>query len=153
MILDLKGTHWVIAEECSTFISINSTEEIFGFVYMITNTINGKRYIGKKQCWKTIKMPPLKGKKNKRHKLKESDWKSYTGSCNDLNNDIKELGMNKFTFEILQYCRNKWELSYYELKHQMNYDVLVEDGFYNGIINVRIGKCPKLTKDDINRIQ
>jgi hypothetical protein len=149
MILDLDGTHWVLAEVCTTFLSFSDKEYILGFIYMITNTINNKKYIGKKQCWKTIKMPPLKGKRNKRHKLKETDWKSYTGSCNDLNNDIKEHGMDTFKFEILQYCRSKWELSYYELKQQMNYDVLVAEGFYNGIINVRIGKCPKLTRDDI----
>ena len=41
-------------------------ENAFGFIYEITNTINGKKYIGKKQMTRKIKRKPLKGKKRKR---------------------------------------------------------------------------------------
>tara|TARA_R110000744_G_scaffold147658_2_gene260686 strand:+ start:407 stop:724 length:318 start_codon:yes stop_codon:yes gene_type:complete len=97
-------------------------------------------YIGKKQIQKKIKMPPLKGKKNKRIKICESDWKTYTGSCNILNEHIEQHGKDSFTFKILQLCESKWELSYEEAKLQFQADVLVNESYYNGIINCRIGK-------------
>ena len=72
--------------------------DAFGFIYEITNTVNQKKYIGKKQMVKRIKRAPLKGKKRKRIDFVESDWKSYTGSSDRLNADIEEFGKNAFTF-------------------------------------------------------
>ena len=93
---------------------------------------------------KIIKRPPLKGKKNKRHILQESDWKSYTGSCNELNEDINQLGKENFAFTILDICYNKWELAYKEARLQFEREVLLSNEYYNGIINCRVGKQPKL---------
>ena len=118
-------------------------EDCYGFIYQITNTTNNKKYIGKKQIQKIIKRPPLKGKKNKRHLITESDWKTYTGSCNQLNEDIEQLGKEHFAFTILRLCYNKWELAYYEAELQFELKVLLSDDYYNGIINCRIGKKPK----------
>ena len=71
-------------------------EDSFGFIYEITNTINDKKYIGKKQMVRKIKRKPLKGKKRKRIDFIESDWKTYTGSSDALNNDIALLGLDLF---------------------------------------------------------
>ena len=74
-----------------------------GFVYLITNTTNNRKYIGKKLAkFKTTK-PPLKGKKNKRRGTKESDWRDYWGSSDHLIADVKRLGPDKFAREILHY--------------------------------------------------
>ncbi len=116
------------------------TELPYGFIYKITNLTNDKKYIGKKQCKSIRKRPPLKGRKNKRHTVVETDWKSYTSSSNELNENIQELGKNNFKFEILRWCDSKWELSYYEAKLQFEEEVLTRDDYYNGIINLRIGK-------------
>jgi len=114
-------------------------DEYEGFVYVITNTTNNMKYIGKKLAkFKTTK-PPLKGKKNKRHEKIETDWKTYTSSSNELNKDLEQLGKDNFKFEILRWCDSKWELSYYEARLQFNEEVLLRDDYYNGIINVRIG--------------
>ena len=115
----------------------------YGFIYVITNLTNNKKYIGKKQIKSVKKLKPLKGKKNKRHFDIETDWKTYTSSSNDLNIDIQALGMDKFKFEIIKLCDSKFELSYYEAKLQFDNDVLIKDGFYNGIINCRIGTAPR----------
>ena len=115
----------------------------YGFIYEIENKINGRKYIGKKQVVKKIKRPPLKGKKNKRHILLESDWKTYTGSCTELNADIKKHGKENFAFLILGLCYNKWELAYKEANLQFTLGVLLSDSYYNGIINCRIGNKPK----------
>ena len=122
---------------------IHIPETPYGFVYKITNLVDGKCYIGKKQMVSVKKMPPLKGKKNKRHKEVETDWRNYTGSSNDLNADISKHSKDNFKFQILRFCNSKWELSYYETKAQFEADVLVSEKFYNGIINCRIGKAPK----------
>jgi hypothetical protein len=119
-------------------------EGCYGFIYEIKNISTNRKYLGKKQMVKTIKRPPLKGKKNKRHIIQESDWKSYTGSCNELNEEIDQLGKENFAFTILDICYNKWELAYKEAKLQFECEVLLSSRYYNGIINCRVGKQPKL---------
>lgn len=128
--------HWMLDE------SLYLTESFFGFVYKIENKITGKYYIGKKQCSRKIKKKPLKGRVNKRITVSESDWKTYTGSSNDLNEDIKKYGKENFNFTILKICGSKWELAYEEIKEQLKRDVLRDKLSYNGIMNVRIGRPP-----------
>jgi hypothetical protein len=133
----MDSGHWILNE------GVVVDENTFGFIYLIINSINGKKYIGKKQCTSRIKRKPLKGKKNSRIDYKESDWKTYTSSSNDLNTDIEKYGKDKFIFKILRACDSKWALAYYEIKEQLNEDVLLREDYYNGICNVRIGKAPK----------
>jgi len=129
--------HWLLNEDVYIF------ENMFGFIYEITNKVNGKKYIGKKQCVRKIKRKPLKGKTRNRIDHKESDWKTYTSSSNDLNEDIQKHGKDNFEFRILKICGSKWELGYEEIKEQIARDVLRRNDYYNGIINVRIGTPPK----------
>ena len=87
-------------------------QDVEGFVYLITNLTNNKKYIGKKLAkFKTTK-PPLKGKKNKRRGHKESDWRDYWGSSDKLNEDVQILGPKNFTREILYFCKSRGEMSY-----------------------------------------
>ena len=118
-----------------------------GFVYLITNLTNNKKYIGKKLARFKVTKPPLKGKKNKRRSTKESDWRTYWGSSDHLNADVKELGEDKFTREILYYCQSRGMLSYLEAKEQFDREVLLTDEYYNGIINVRIGSSKVLLEE------
>ena len=121
-------------------------EEFEGFVYLITNKKTGQKYIGKKLAkFKTTK-PPLKGRKNKRRGYKESDWKTYWGSSDRLNADVKALGEKNFTREILYLCKGRGEMSYIEAREQFDRRVLESDEYYNGIINVRVGGSDKLRK-------
>ena len=114
-------------------------EDCEGFVYIITNLTNNKKYIGKKLARFKVTRPPLKGKKNKRRSSKESDWKTYWGSSDHLNADVASLGEENFTREILHYCQSRGMLSYLEAKEQFDREVLLTDEYYNGIINVRVG--------------
>ena len=82
--------HWVLSE------NLEWNPEAFGFVYLIINKSDKRKYIGSKQMVKKVTKKPLKGKKNKRHSTAESDWKTYTGSCRELNEDIEKLGENNF---------------------------------------------------------
>ena len=114
-----------------------------GFVYRIENKETKKFYIGQKKIIKVEKRPPLKGKVRKRKIVKQSDWRTYCGSSNDLKADVKALGEDKFKFEIIKFCDCKWLMTYWELYYQMMYHVLFREDSYNGIINVRISKFQK----------
>ena len=119
-------------------------EDCEAFVYLITNTTNNRKYIGKKLAKRKVTRPPLKGKKNKRRSTKESDWRTYWGSSEHLKNDVNELGEDKFIREILYYCPSRGSAGYLEAREQFVRNVLASDEYYNGIINVRIGQSDSL---------
>lgn len=133
--------HWQLAE------GVPFKENAFGFIYEITNNSlpEPKKYIGKKQCISKIRRKPLKGKKRSRLDHKESDWKTYTGSSKELNEDIKTHGKENFTFKILEWCNSKFELGYKEIKLQLQHDVLLKESYYNGIVNCRLSKPKNYT--------
>jgi hypothetical protein len=133
----MKAGHWILAQ------GVEVNENAFGFVYEIVNLILNKRYIGKKQCVSRVKRKPLKGKKRNRISSKESDWKTYTGSSKELNDDIIKYGKENFTFTILMWCNSKWELAYQEAKLHFFHEVLFKESYYNGVLNLRIPKAPK----------
>ena len=97
-----------------------------GFVYIITNLTNNKKYIGKKHFWTR-----QKNKKTGRRKTEESDWKNYFGSCDELNEDVKKIGKEHFLREILYLCPHKKSMSYYETYEQFNRNVLMSEEYYN----------------------
>lgn len=113
-------------------------KEWMGFVYVITDKSNNKKYIGKKQFWSKKTLPPLKGKKRKRRSIVESDWQSYYGSSDLVKQLLLEHGEQNFHREILCFGKTKGELSYLEAKEQFDKNVLLDDQYYNGIINCRI---------------
>lgn len=117
-----------------------------GFVYMITNQLSGRMYIGKKlskfskTTYKVITQKNgIKKRKRIRSKI-DSDWLTYYGSSDELNKDIKTLGSHNFSREILYYCQSKSECSYIEAREQFQRRVLESDDYYNGHIQVRVHK-------------
>ena len=113
-------------------------EGCVGFVYEITNTQSGRKYIGKKLVEFKKSRPPLKGRKNRRRYKVESDWREYYGSSDALTEDVEQLGREHFTREVLFWCKNKAELSYVEAREQFARKVLESDAYYNGHIRVRV---------------
>ena len=115
-----------------------------GFVYLITNNLTGRKYIGKKLAkfskttYRTVKQKNgIKKKKRIRSKI-DSDWQQYYGSSADLSADIEKLGTDNFTREILYYCASKSECSYIEAREQFSRRVLESQDYYNGHIQVRV---------------
>lgn len=117
---------------------LEAPEDYVGFVYVIHNPSTNRYYIGQKLFWSIKKLPPLKGKVNKRHVRTETDWKEYWGSSEHLHRDLDKLGKAQFTRTILEVASTKGELNYLEAKLQFEYDVLLDPLAYNGIINCKI---------------
>lgn len=112
--------------------------DYIGFVYIITDRSNNKKYVGKKLFQSKRKLQPLKGKTRKRTVIKESDWQSYYGSSEEVKQLVETQGADSFYREILHLCNTKGEMSYLEAKEQFDRNVLLDDSYYNGIINCKI---------------
>ena len=118
----------------TTFTS-NDINDFFGYVYRITNKINGRIYIGRKYFY-AYRTP--KGKKRK--VKQESDWKKYYGSCPELKEDIKRYGKEQFQREIMSIHKAKGLVNFEETRQLFHHNVLTEalnDGtplYYNSNI-------------------
>ena len=109
----------------------------FGFVYLIENTITGRKYIGRKY----FTIAGTKQVNGKRKKIrKPSDWQNYYGSNETLKEDVSILGEDKFVRTILHLCKTKSECSYLELWEQMDRRVLESDDYYNEWISAKVSK-------------
>lgn len=119
-------------------------EDCVGFVYLITNNLSKRKYIGKKLAkfskttTRTVKLKNGTKKKKKIRSKIDSDWQTYYGSNLELSKDVETLGKENFTREILFYCRSKSECSYIEAREQFRHQVLESNDYYNGHIQVRV---------------
>jgi hypothetical protein len=107
--------------------------EHVGFVYVITNETNNMQYVGKKLFTKSKTYQ--KNKKKKKMRV-ASDWVSYAGSNEQLNEDIKSGHI--VTKEILYLCTSKGWCSYLETKEILVRDCLLDDKYYNTWISAKI---------------
>lgn len=119
-------------------------DDCVGFVYLITNITNGRKYVGKKLAkfakttTKTVKLKNGTKKKKKIRSKVDSDWQEYYGSSVELSADVEKLGRDNFTREILHYCASKAVCSYVEAREQFERKVLESKDYYNGQISVRV---------------
>ena len=113
-------------------------KDYVGFVYVITDLTNNRKYVGKKLFVSTRRLPPLKGKTRRRTKKTESDWKTYYGSSDEVKLLVEENGIYNYKREIIHLCNSKGVMSYLEAKEQFDRNVLLTDEYYNGIIQVKI---------------
>ena len=116
-------------------------ENCIGFVYKITNIKTGKFYIGKKSLFSNVRKKLTKkelaeysgpGRKpTKKLVTSESNWLDYWGSNKGILQEIKEEGTDSFRKEILKFCFNKKQLTYWEVHYQCVNEVLLTDKSYN----------------------
>lgn len=115
-----------------------NTDDYYGYVYMTTNLENGRKYIGKKIFKHTINkklgkkelaaLPTQRGRTpSKKKVIKESDWKTYYGSADEVKQWAKSTSSDKLIRVILRLCHSSKELTYYETKYLFDYDVLTND--------------------------
>ncbi len=112
---------------------LDAPQDYLGFVYLITNTVTNRIYVGKKN----LIMPKYRQVNGKRKKyMGESKWKDYWSSSAELQKDVFEYGKDKFKREILTFCKTKGGLSYFEVKHQILQNVFEVDS-YNGLMSIK----------------
>jgi hypothetical protein len=112
-------------------------QDHIGFVYIITNLSNNRKYVGKKFFTKAASKQ-IKGKK-KKIRVK-SDWIDYFGSNEELKEEVKNLGGDNFHREIIHLCKTKAECSYRESYEIFIRDALLKEEYYNSWISCRIHK-------------
>ena len=127
-----QGVEWHLPEEFSP-------EDVYGFVYLITNLTTQRKYVGKKFFWSQKTLPITKTRKRRKKLKVESDWKIYWGSNKHLMAEIEENGTDSYHREILHLCKTKGECAYMEAKEQFDRDVLLTEDYYNGIIQIKLG--------------
>ena len=127
-----QGRVWKVPSEFSS-------DDYYGFVYLITNRANGKKYVGKKFFWSKKTLPITKSRKRRKRLLVESDWRDYYGSNKHLKADVEKQGADMFNREILHLCKTKGECAYMEAKEQFDREVLLTEDYYNVIISCKIG--------------
>ena len=136
----------------------NAPENTQGFVYIILNKINNKKYIGRKYFYSTRRVKK-KGSKRRKVVRKESDWKQYVGSSKTLVSDIEKYGRDNFTFHILAFGETKGQVNYLEENLQHKFDVLTtrnsngEKDFYNDSIGSRKFISIRIDESFINSIK
>lgn len=109
--------------------------DAYGFVYVITNNTNGRRYIGRKYFTKA----GYKTVKGKRKKLRvSSGWEDYYGSNKILLEDVKNLGAENFSRAIIKLCKNRSECSYWETHFIFQFEALLSDRWYNEWVTCKI---------------
>jgi hypothetical protein len=108
-----------------------------GFVYLITNLITGKKYVGKK-IFTFVKTTQVKLKK-KRTRVR-SDWETYFGSNDGLKGDVAAGGETNFKREILHLCKTKGECNYLEAREIFDRRALERSDYYNGWMSVRVAR-------------
>lgn len=141
MISNFLTMTWIYKGKYITKLS-DMPENVFGFIYKITNGKTGQFYIGKKQVVSIRKRKfgkketaALQDKRMKKYEMvtKESDWSSYRSSNKEVTNWFITDGIpnedinDQLKLEILRFCSNKKSLTYYELQEQFAHDVLGDE--------------------------
>ena len=132
---------------------LEAPEEAFGFVYLITHIESGKHYVGKKQFWSLL-TKKVKGRTNRSHYKKESDWKKYWSSSSEIKEAVEQYGQDAFRREILFLCATKGELTYGEVDEQFKRNVLKarlpsgDREYYNKNILNRFFAAPEVVGEE-----
>lgn len=133
--------YWIYQNKTISILEdLPDSDNLYGFVYKIVNTVTGKFYIGKKALKHSFKrkisakdQKKLRTRKKYQYVLKDSDWLNYYGSSKELQDEIQLIGHNRFKRIIIELCYTKKYLGYAEVEWQIKEDVLRRET-YNGNI-------------------
>lgn len=116
----------------------------YGYIYCIRDD-KGKIYIGKKAfTHKKKKKLSKKARAGTRKRVEivqvDSKWKEYWGSCKPLLQYISKNGTEGFVREIIKFCKNKQDLTYWETAFLFANEVLFRQDCWNSHILSRFWK-------------
>lgn len=106
-----------------------------GFVYVITNKLDGRKYIGKKFF---VSIGYYQKNKKRKRRKEISDWQAYYGSGPSILADIEKLGKENFTREIIHLCKTKSECGYLEAYEQFVTNAIIRDDYYNDWVSCKV---------------
>ena len=115
-------------------------EDVLGFVYIITDTESGEKYIGQKRMRKPKTLPITKSRKRRVRTVVESDWRSYHSSSTVIKENVAAGHTARYHREIIRFGGSKGDLHLLELIEQIERNVLFDPTYLNGLVNVRIHK-------------
>ena len=112
-----------------------------GYIYMTSFLDVNRQYIGKKNFFHNTNvklgkkelenLSTARGKKPSKKKVtKESDWKTYYGSAQEVKDLLKVTPKDRVIRSVLHICKSKKELTYYECKYLFQYGVLEQNDKY-----------------------
>ena len=101
-----------IVQEDTTYSEIKNP---YGFIYITTNLINGKRYLGQKG-------------------FNKKDWKNYLGSGYLFKKALEKHGKDNFLRVIIQFCFSEEELNNAEYELSVFFDVVNSNDWYNLVL-------------------
>ena len=145
--MSLTPENWRYKDQLITEIS-DMPEGTYGFIYRVIHLPTKKKYIGKKVLFfeRNVKLgkretEQLKEERRsqgiggrvptKKKVIKESDWKTYYGSEEEIKKLARSSKPEDWTREILEFVPTKKLLTYYEIKHIFINDALEDPDFTN----------------------
>ena len=148
---ELYENPWIF--KGSPFLS-KDIDDMYGFVYCITNVVTGRKYIGRKYFWSFRKLEVSLGE------LRVRAIGKNTTEADELNQERKALGNLSFRRTILSVWNTKGLVNYEETRQLFINNVLCESlneepAFYNSNILGRYmrkdyyGKGPTTSTEDV----
>ena len=116
----------------------DDVQESYGFVYLITSLVDGRKYVGRKYFFSKRKR-----KKSARKTTSASDWKEYYGSSDELLDLIDKHGRNSFRREIISLHKTAGDTNICEVAEQFRRNVLEDPSYINGNINGKWRRQPE----------
>lgn len=116
---------------------METTEKIienpYGFIYITTNMVNGRRYLGKKKI------------------DDDDDWKTYLGSGTILRRAIEKYKPEKFSRNIVCFCNSSEELNETEYELSVFLNVVESKNWYNLQYGGAGGSEGRIVSDETRR--
>lgn len=111
LVLNGDTIEWKQAKDITADMKLLKPAKKYGYIYMTTNLINGKKYIGQ-------------------HSKDYIDL-DYYGSGSALKEAVDKYGKDNFKIDVLEWCYSKEELDTKEKYYIEQYNANKSRGFYN----------------------
>ena len=111
LVLDKDTVCWKEAKDITADMKLLKPAKKYGYIYMTTNLLNGRRYIGQHHS----------------DKLDEN----YFGSGSVISKAVKKYGKDSFKVDLLEWCYSKEDLDKKEQYYISEYMANIDRDFYN----------------------
>lgn len=114
---------------------MNVPTNAYGFVYITTNVLNGKKYLGQKKI------------------DEKGAWKKYLGSGVAFKKAVKKYGKENFSREIIKFAFDKDELNNYEKTYSEKLNCVEDENYYNMVYGGGVVTGLKMSEETIEKLR